>query len=94
MNKVFSPINGRSTTRRFFQKLAVPSRTKVPGKRSLSFIGPSLWNEIPVEYVLNGDEIEVKTMKACNTVNDFKHELKSHYLGLLNAAHKNIYVYY
>jgi len=95
MNHVFSPVNGRgSATRRSFQKLAVPSRTKVPGKRSLSFVGPTLWNEIPVEYVKNGDKFEIKTMKACGTVNDFKHELKSHYLGLLNAADKNVYLYY
>ena len=95
MDQVFSPVNGRSgVTRRSFQKLAVPSRTKVPGKRSLSFIGPTLWNEIPVEYVKTGDQYEIKTMKACSTVNDFKHKLKSHYLGLLNAAHKNIYLYY
>ena len=95
MNQVFSPVNGRGgTTRRSFQKLAVPSRTKVPGKRSLSYIGPTLWNEIPVEYVKTDEGYEIKTMKACRTVNDFKHKLKSHYLGQLNAAKNNIYLYY
>ena len=95
MSHVFSPVNGRGgTTRRSFQKLVVPSRTKVPGKRSLSFIGPTLWNKIPVDYIKTGDKYEIKTIKACSTVNDFKHQLKSHYLGLLNAANNNIYLYY
>ena len=94
MSQVFSPINGRGgATRRSFQKLAIPSRSKEPGKRALSFVGPTLWNQLPMKSVKTGDNIEIKTMKTCSTVNAFKHELKSHYFNLLNAADKDIYVY-
>ena len=94
MNHVFSPNSGRGGgTRHSFQKLAVPSRSKVPGKRALSFLGPTLWNELPMKYIKTGDTFEIKTMKTCSTVNGFKHELKSHYFDLLNAADKDIFVY-
>ena len=94
MNHVFSPTNLRSGgTRHSFQKLTVPSRSKVSGKRALSLIGPTLWNELPMKYVKTGDIFEIKTMKTCSTVNSFKHELNRHYFDLLHAADKDIFVY-
>ena len=86
MHDVFSPVSGCSgATRRSFQKLAVPSRSKVPGKRALSFLGPNLWNSLP--------HTKTKSFKSSDSVNDFKHGLKKHYFDLMNAADKSIYVY-
>ena len=82
MDHVFSPTNQRGIeTRRSFQKLALPSRKSVPGQRSLSYKGPSLWNELP------------QHLKTCTSINSFKHALKRHYFELLNTCDNDIYAY-
>ena len=82
MDYVFSLANRRGvTTRRSFQKLALPSRKTVPGQRTLSYIGPNLWNQLP------------DSVKNCCSVNSFKHGLKRHYFDTLKASHNDIYVY-
>ena len=86
MHDVFLPISGcGGTTRRSFQRLTVPSRSKVPGMRALSFLGPNLWNSLP--------HTKTKSFKSSNSVNDFKHGLKKLYFNLMNTADKSIYVY-
>ena len=83
MNYVFTPISQYGVTKeKNFQRLAVPSRKTEMGKRTLSFLGPTLWNPLP------------KDLKKCSNINSFKHALKSHYFDLMNASDRDIYVYY
>ena len=83
MSNVFSPI-ARSgiITQKYFQRLALPSRATEMGKRTLSYLGPSVWNPL------------LKSVKTCKNVNDFKHALKSQYFKELDATNKDIYLYY
>ena len=56
-------------TRGSFQKLKLPRRKTNQGLRALSYIGPSLWNNLD------------RPLKASVSLNSFKHNLKDHYLG-------------
>ena len=42
-----------------------------PGQNLLSFLGPSMWNQLP------------ESTKKCNNINTFKHNIKKLYLVLL-----------
>ena len=61
MEQVFSRGDGNRTTRRSFQKLVLPLRKTVQGQRTLSYVGPCLWNQLPNE------------VKSCKTTNSLKH---------------------
>ena len=50
-----------------FLKLTRPFQNRNTGKKALSFIGPSFWNQLP------------ETLKKTDDVNTFKHNLKKHY---------------
>ena len=83
MNNVFSPIShSAGSINQKYQKLALPSRSTEMGKRTLSYIGPSVWNPLQ------------KSVKTCKSVNDFKHALKSQYFKELDASNKDIYIYF
>ena len=81
MEHVFSPVDQGRVTRHSFQKLLVPFRKSVQGQRTLSYLGPSLWNQVPNE------------IKACKTTNGFKHALKRHIFAFLENSENNIYLY-
>ena len=81
MEHVFSPGDQGRVTRHSFQKLNLPLRKTVQGQRTLSFVGPSLWNQLPND------------VKACKTTNGFKHALKRHVFTALATAESNIFVY-
>ena len=75
-----SPAKQRGiATRRSFLRLNQPFRRTVQGQRSLSFLGPSLWNQIPEE------------VKCCKSVNAFKHALKKHYFTIITDSENDIY---
>ena len=83
MDCVFSQLNQCGvTTQKNFQRLAVPSRKTEMGKRTLSYLGPTLWNPLS------------KALKTCTSVNCFKHALKSHHFDQMNASDRDIYLYY
>ena len=82
MNCVFTQGSQRGVaTRRSFQKLILPSRKTVPGQRSLSYLGPYLWNQLS------------ESLKNCSNVNSFKHGLKRHFFSLLHSSDNDIYAY-
>ena len=51
------------------QKLDNPDEKINVGQKALSYAGPSLWNNFN------------KTLKTSNSLNDFKHNIKQHYLS-------------
>ena len=82
MSSIFTSSNRRGiATRRSFQNLVQPSRKTVQGQRSLSYVGPALWNQLPEQ------------VKSCCSTNSFKHALKRHFFNQLNASDNNMYVY-
>ena len=56
-------INGIHT-RSSYQKLNVPHRKTNVGQKALSYVGPSLWNNLN------------KTLKTSTSLNAFKHNIK------------------
>ena len=81
MEHVFSQGEQRRSTRRSFQKLNLPLRKTVQGQRTLSYVGPCYWNQLPNE------------IKACKTTNGFKHALKRHIFSSLETAENDIFAY-
>ena len=59
----------RIDTRNSFSKLNHPFRKTNTGQKTLSYIGSSLWNNLP------------ETIKKTNNLNTFKHNVKSLYLN-------------
>ena len=68
MAEIFLPAgSSRASTRNSYKKLSQPFRKTTQGQNSLSYIGPSAWNKLP------------ESIKRCNNVNTFKHNVKKHY---------------
>ena len=59
----------RIDTRNSFAKLKHPFRNTITGQKTLSDIGPSLWNNLP------------ETIEETKNLNTFKHNVKSLYLN-------------
>ena len=58
-------------TRSSNQKLNVRHRKTNVGQKALSYVGPSLWNNLN------------KTLKTSTSLNTFKHNIKKHYFNEL-----------
>ena len=72
---------GQINTRSSFLKLNQPLRRTSYGQRSLSYLTPSIWNNLPND------------LKSLNNLNTFKHGVKKYYLSQLRDKDKNIYSY-
>jgi len=59
-------------TRYSYQKLKLPKRKTTQGLRALSYLGPSLWNNLD------------NSLKKSASLNAFKHNLKDHYFRTTN----------
>ena len=73
MKFVYSP-QCRIESKSYFFKLKVLFRKTNMRQKGLSYIGPSLWNNLP------------GSMKKTNVLNTFEHELKKKYLGSLAGS--------
>ena len=72
LNEVFQWAAERNRTlRNDYLKLKHPFRKATAGQNSLSLLGPSKWSQLP------------ETIKKCNNINTFKHNLKKRYLAHL-----------
>ena len=79
LDEIFSyaECNGIST-RYSYRKLKIPRRKTNQGLRALSYIGPSLWNNLG------------KSLKTSVSLNAFKHNVKDHYFRKLVNCNHNI----
>ena len=69
LNEVFQWVaEGNRTLRNDYLKLKHPLSKTTAGQNSLSFLGPTKWNQLP-EFT-----------KTYNNINTFKHNLKKLYL--------------
>ena len=74
MKEVFEYASqGRISSRNNYARLKVPFRKTTMGQKSLSYIGPSVWNKLP------------SSMKRNISLNKFKHDVKKHCLRELKV---------
>ena len=67
-DEIYVPLETNGVhTRSSYQKLNVPHRKTNVGQKALSYVGPSLWNNLN------------KTLKTSTSLNTFKHNIKKHY---------------
>ena len=71
-DEIYVPLetNGVQTCSSY-QKFNVPHRKTNVGQKALSYVGPSLWNNLN------------KTLKTSTSLNTFKHNIKKHYFNEL-----------
>ena len=70
LNEVFEfAPEGNISLRNNLLKLKRPFRNTNTGQKTLFFIGPSFWNQIP------------ETLKKTDNLNTFKHNLKKHFFN-------------
>ena len=69
LNEVFEFAPEGNISLRNNLKLKRPFQNTNNDQKALSFIGPSLWNQIP------------ETLKKTNNLNTFKHNLKKHFFN-------------
>ena len=66
-DEIYVPLETNGVhTRSSYQKLNVPHRKTNVGQKALSYVGPSLWNNLN------------KTLKTSTSLNTFKHNIKKH----------------
>ena len=81
MEDVFKKTNTRASRFSSDVKLHIPNRNNEYGKNCLSYLGATIWNNIP--------DI-IKQAKTCNT---FKHKIKEKLFRDLQRREDDIYVY-
>ena len=69
-DEIYVPLEiNRVRTHSSYQKLNVPHRKANVGQKALSYVDPSLWNNLN------------KTLKTSTSLNAFKHNIKQHYFN-------------
>ena len=80
MADIFIKSNVTRTTRSFNESnLAMPRRVNGYGKNCLSYLGPTVWNNIP------------GVIREANTCNTFKHKIKRKYFTDIETDENSIY---
>ena len=79
-NEVFCPVDDNGVATRYCdKKLKLPFRKSKLGMQSLSYVGPSTWNNLP------------NNLKTATSVNCFKHNIKKYFLKKLGETEADIY---
>ena len=66
-DEIYVPLETNGVqTHSSYQKFNVPHRKTNVGQKALSYVGPSLWNNLN------------KTLKTSTSLNTFKHNIKKH----------------
>ena len=82
MSELFICVeNDRRMTRASLHKLYQPCRKSTQGQRSLSYLGPSIWNSLNEE------------LKTSASVNSFKHNIKKFFFSKLKTKENQVYSY-
>ena len=68
LNEIYFPADQEGVKTRFsYQKLKIPKRKTSMGLKSISYIGPALWNKLP------------SFLKYAQSLNNFKHMVKEYF---------------
>ena len=81
-NEMYYPVVQGYESRSSFQKLNIPFKTTNRGQKSLSYLGPKMWNGLNRE------------LKMSTSVNNFKHKLKSNFFAQLQIKEDSPNIYY
>ena len=76
--EIFHPVNQGRATRRSKLKLEFPFRKSSAGQKSLSYLGPKIWNSLPSE------------LKLSNNINTFKHKIKENFFRNIQKEEDDI----
>ena len=79
--EIFHPSSSVHNTRRATQKLDIPFRKSCIGQKTLSYIGPKIWNNLPAQ------------IKLSKSVNTFKHDIKKSFFDDLQKQNDDIFFY-
>ena len=80
--EIFHPSSSVHNTRRATQKLDLPFRKSCIGQKTLSYIGPKTWNNLPAQ------------IKLSKSVNTFKHNIKKSFFDDIQKQNDDIFFYY
>ena len=80
--EIFHPSSSVHNTRRTTQKLDLPFRKTCIGQKTLSYIGPKIWDNLPAQ------------IKLSKSVNTFKHDIKKSFFDDLQKQNDDIFFYY
>ena len=80
--EIFHPSSSVHNTRRATQKLDLPFRKSCIGQKTLSYIGPKTWNNLPAQ------------IKLSKSVNTFKHNIKKSFFDDLQKQNDDIFFHY
>ena len=78
--EIFHPSSSVHNTRRATQKLDLPFRKSCIGQKTLSYIGPKTWNNLPAQ------------IKLSKSVNTFKHNIKKSFFDDLQKRYIRRYI--
>ena len=79
---MYTPVEQSRHTRRSFNQLKLPNQTTNRGLKTLSYIGPKLWNALPTSIL------------SVNSVNNFKHMLKENFFKQIQKIEGSPYILY
>ena len=82
MSEILHPSHSRYNTRMATLKLDLPFRQSCPGQKTISYLGPNIWNNLVAETKLR------------RSVNSFKHDIKKLFFDKLKKQNDNIFFYY
>ena len=80
--EIFHPSSSLHNTHRATQKLDLLFRKSCIGQKTLSYIGPKTWNNLPAQ------------IKLSKNVNTFKHDIKKSFFDDLQKQNDDIFFYY
>ena len=80
--EIFHPSSSVHNTHRATQKLDLPFRKSCIGQKTLSYIGPKIWNNLPAQ------------IKLSKSVNTFKHDIKKSFFDDLQKQNDDVFFYY
>ena len=82
MKDVFDKsCRSQASTRNSTMKLSQPLRGTSVGQDCISFLAPSVWNNLPNE------------LKRCTNLSTFKHKIKEYFFYKTRQKDRDIYLY-
>ena len=82
MSDIFSLSEIPRTTRRSLCKLKLPLKSTNMGQNGISYYGPKVWNNLPIQCKLEDNP------------NNFKHKIKDQFFENIQRKNDDIYLYY
>jgi len=82
ISEMYNPVEQSRYTRRSSKQLKLPNQITNRGLKTLSYIGPKLWNALPTSIL------------SVNNVNNFKHKLKENFFKEIQKIEDSPYIHY